>query len=301
MRKGDKIALITPASPITEEKLKIAIENVEKLGCIPVFSQNVLLNKGYLAGDDKVRATEIHKYFEDKNIKAIWAIRGGYGCARLLPYLDFGFIAQFPKIFAGYSDLTVLLNSIERLCNFSTFHAPMAGGFINDYSFAQFKDVLKNNKRGIDFVQTTGYEDYIIGEGKSTGKLVGGNLTLIASLCGTRWEVKMKGAILFLEDVGESPYRIDRLLTQLLQNSELQKVRGIIIGCCKDCEKKVDDNQSLTLKEVLYDRLAELNIPIVYGFPFGHTENICTLPLGAKVVFHTNDKKIKIENYVFKK
>lgn len=296
LAKGSKIGLITPAGIIDEDRIVKTKANLDALGLEYHFTDNVLLKDGYMAGPDTIRLKEIHEMYDDDTIDGIWCIRGGYGTTRLLDYLDFDLIKKNKKPLIGYSDITALLNTIHQKTGSPCFHGPVASSTMTDYTSAHLapifglKDQHKitlsqdNEERGQD---ESVYRFKTITSGRAKGKLVGGNLSLLTSLMGTKHEVNTKGKIVFIEDVGEAPYRIDRMLTQLISAGFFDKAKGIILGIFAGCEKKDEETQSL--HQVVEERIKRLQIPAVYGFSFGHIDHQCTFPIGAKAIFEADE------------
>ena len=216
LKKGDKIGLIGTSSPVMQDRIEASIKAMEDLGLEVVLGESCRGCHGFLSGRDDLRANDINKMFEDKSIKGIFVIRGGYGASRLLDMLDYHMIKKNPKIFAGYSDVTALHNVFNEKCKLITFHTPMASTEfykgVDDYTMNYFKkNIFRDKPLGI-LKNPEGQEIKTLVSGKAKGKLVGGNLSLIASSMGTPYELDTKGKILFLEEVEESPYRIDRML-----------------------------------------------------------------------------------------
>ncbi len=299
LKQNDVIGLIAPGSYITENQLHEAITNIEKLGFKTHYTENILKKSGYLAGNDHDRSYDVNYMFANKRVKGIVAIRGGYGCARILPMIDYNLIKRNPKILIGYSDITALLYGIYSQTGLVCFHGPVATSTFNDYSVNHLENILfhpRNNYTMRNLPEDEG-QIKIISEGAAEGELVGGNLSIVVSLIGTKYDVVLKNKILFLEDVGEEPYRIDRMLTQLLQSKDLSEAAGIALGVFKNCEKKIKDpefHNSFSLLEVFEDRLSKLNIPVIYGLSFGHIENKFTLPFGVKARLDTNDPSLTL-------
>ncbi len=298
IKRGDKIGLITPASNIEEDRIQVAIAQVKSLGFIPVEGNHIREKYGYLAGTDHQRLQDLHKMYADPEIKAIWCIRGGYGCTRLLPYIDFDLIKKNPKPLIGYSDITALHISILQECNQVSFHGPNAGPEMNAYSLDYFNKVFFESNRSLSVSNVEDSSDYdevvTINPGKAKGKLTGGNLSLIAAMTGTRWQMKGKKKIVCLEDIGEDTYRIDRMLTQVIQSGALDSARGLMLGQFKNCHPK-NPSRSLSLVECLKDRLVPLGIPAVYGMSYGHIKHNFTLPIGAEARIDTAQAQLEID------
>ena len=308
LKKGDVIGIVTPGSYITKEELNDSIKNIEELGFKSVYSDKVLEMNGYFSSKDKVRADDLMRMFLRKDVNAILCARGGYGCSRILPLLDYEVIKNNPKILIGYSDVTALLLSITHITGLVTFHGPVGISSFNELTTKYFNEVLIEGKSKIKMLSAAEEnsdepnEFYTISNGTATGLLAGGNLSVLVSLIGTEYDMDFQGKIIFLEEIGEEPYRIDRMLTQLIQSGKFKNVTGIALGVFSKCEsKKIEPSfeNSFTLREVLMDRLSGLGIPVAYGLSFGHIKNKFTIPLGIKADFNADKKTITLlENSV---
>jgi muramoyltetrapeptide carboxypeptidase len=288
---GDTVGLIAPASPPTDpQAINRAATALEKLGFKPKLGMNIYARNGFLAGSDRDRADDLMAMFADKDVKAIFCLRGGYGAARVLDLLDFRVIRHHPKIFSGYSDITSLHNALQKKVNLVSFHAPMAGALaaddLPDFTRRSFLRTIMEAKPAGSICD--GYDKKGISTlrcGVAEGRLVGGNLSVLCASLGTPDEPKFKDRILFLEDVGERPYRLDRMLTQLLNAGILQQVAGVAVGVNSDCEEKdapPAGEYTQSSADVFTERLSLLRVPIVTGLPFGHVGLNATLPIGAK-------------------
>ena len=305
LKKGDTIRLITPSGPITKERLNKSIKVIEELGFKTTHSDAVLLQDGYLAGTDQERLADLHEAFSDKKADAIWSIRGGYGATRYLDHIDFELIKDNPKPLIGYSDVTALINTIHEHTGNPCFHGPIAGASITDFSIEGLAPLFtdrpvtfglsaNNNEKA---KEDSEYEYRVIVPGKAEGKLGGGNLSLLAALVGTKHQVKTDGKIIFIEDIGEEPYRIDRMLTQLITTGFFDNVNGVILGVFADCAKK--DTFSWTLKETIDERMKAIGKPCIYGFPFGHIKDKVTFPIGVLASFDTEKAEVKLLESAF--
>ena len=291
---GDTIGVIAPASPEKPEAIEGGIEFLKKQG-FNVKRGNCILDKlGFLAGNDKDRAQDLMDMFLDKSVKMILCIRGGYGTMRTLPYIDFNIIRNNPKIFVGYSDITTYLNSFYQKCGLITFHGPMLTSNLNDDSTLKsfMSALMKGDAPYIlsnpENISTRNNSNAIV-----EGNLAGGNLSLICATLGTPYEIDTKDKILFIEDVGEEPYSIDRMFTQLLLANKLQVCKGIILGQFTKCTLPHYE-RSLTLEQVIEDRILSLNIPTVSNFMSGHDYPKLTMPIGAKVSLDCKTGKINV-------
>jgi muramoyltetrapeptide carboxypeptidase len=305
LQPGDTIGIIAPGSYITEKELSDSEENLKKLGFNVFYTKNILAKYGYLAGTDNQRAADVHEMFSNKDIKGIICARGGYGCARLLPLLNYKLIENNPKVICGYSDVTALLYGIYSQTGLVCFHGPVGISTYNDYSTECFNRVLVNPENREVFHSmpeenlTENYRLKVIAGGKCRGITAGGNLSIVTSMAGTPYDIDTDGKIVFLEETGEEPYRIDRMLTQLLQSGKLNKAAGVVMGIFSKCEPKVkegeaDNAESFTLMEVLADRLGGLNIPVIYGMSFGHVTNKMTIPVGIEMELDTADASLTL-------
>lgn len=292
LNPGDTLGIIAPASaPPDFARVDVAIERLEALGYRTKLARHVRKRWGYLAGNDRDRAADLMGMFTDKKVSAILCVRGGYGTARLLPRLDYQVIRNHAKIFVGYSDITSLHCAFLREAGLISFHGPMLNSDFGladlpEFTIQSFLRTLGSPTPAGDIAQN--YPDatvQILRRGKARGELIGGNLALLGTLIGTRWQPSFRGKILFLEDVGEAPYRWDRMLTHLLNCGLLQQVAGIAIGLNADCEDpqaRTSRHYRQTLEDVLRERLLPLKVPIVFGLPFGHVPMNATLPVGVR-------------------
>jgi len=287
LKKGDTIGLVAPSGFVSEEGLKSSIISIESLGLEVELTESCFRKYGYLAGSDEVRAAGINELFANDNIDGIFCVRGGYGSQRILPMLDFEMIKRKPKFFAGFSDITALHIVFNQVCGFITYHSPMPAWFdkpfrdIDEFSKDTFEKCLfsEDNFKVIkNEISMPPIE--IMHAGKAKGVLTGGNLSIIASSMGTEYEIDTKGKILFLEDVGEQPYSIDRMLVQLRNSGKLDDAVGFILGDFADCTAK-NPSKSLTLNQVFEDIILPLKKPILYKVPCGHCKPTMTLPMGS--------------------
>lgn len=302
LKVGDTIGLISPGSFISEKELSESKDNLTKLGFNVIEGKNVLARLGYLGGKDVQRAEDVNEMFANKDVKAIVCTRGGYGCSRILPLLDYDLIKHNPKILVGYSDITALHYGIYSQTGLVCFHGPVGTSTFNEFSVKNFTDVLINPtdslllNNAIPEKDTEYYTPKTIRAGKAEGVLTGGNLSIVVSLVGTSYDIDTDGKILFLEEVGEEPYRVDRMLTQMEQAGKFNKVKGIALGVFTKAESKIESySQSLSLFEVLNDKLSNLGVPVIYGMSFGHIVNKFTLPIGIKCILNVEEKTLSLK------
>lgn len=304
LSRGATVGLIAPAGYITQKNLDESIENLDKLGLNAYYTDRILERNGYLGGSDEHRSTDINHMFLNDKVDGIMCARGGYGCNRILPMINYQVIKSNPKVLVGYSDITALHNAIFKKTGLVTFHGPVATSTFNEFSINNFIYTVMEPKSKFTFTPSDDYrkggdfEIYTIREGKAEGELVGGNLRIVVTLPGTPYDVNFKDKILYLEEVEEKPYRIDRMLTELLLAGKLQQVAGIALGVFRKCDKKVGSKsgeRSFSLKEVLFDRLYELGVPVIYGLSFGHIENKYTLPFGIKAKLDVMNQTITLK------
>jgi muramoyltetrapeptide carboxypeptidase len=278
-------------------------ENLEALGFKVAYTRNILAKEGYLAGTDQQRADDLNEMFSRKDIAGIVAARGGYGCTRILPILDYEMIKNNPKVLVGYSDITALLFGIFRKTGLVCFHGPVGISTFNKFSVDSFTGVLIDPHHALplydahESIKTPAYKPLAIRSGKARGKLVGGNLSLVVSVIGTPYDVDTENKIIFLEEVREEPYRVDRMITQMLEAGRFEKAAGVALGVFLDCVPKPDESgviSSFSVEEVLSTRLGNLNIPVVYGMSFGHISNKFTLPFGIEAELDSFEQKITL-------
>lgn len=292
LTKGSTIGIIAPASPEDKNFINEKIDLFSSLGFNIKLGNYLYNNNGHLAGYDYERARDITDMFLDNSVNGIVCFRGGYGSIRTLPYINPKIIKRNPKFFCGYSDITILLNYFAQL-GLITFHGPMINSdFNNEDTLKSFIDTSSNSSN-ITYSLNQYPDISYINPSFFCGKIVGGNLSMICSSIGTDFEINMKNSILLLEDIDEPPYSIDRMLTQLLYGKKLDSCRGIILGSFKGCDLPAY-SRSLSLKEIIMARLEPLNIPIINGFPFGHSYPNITIPIGCRGYFSYEDKTLKI-------
>ncbi len=295
LKAGDSVAVIAPSSSASSGAFERALANVEGLGLKPKIGLYARGSKDFLSGTDSERLHDLHSAFADSEVKGIWCVRGGSGAPRLLPYLNYALIKRNPKVFMGYSDITALHLAIWQETGLVTFHSPVASSELSEYTKSHLLDTVmtpsanfKVEPSTFNLSQVSGlFKPNVITAGRARGRLIGGNLSLLASLAGTPYAVdNLKGAILFAEDINEPPYKIDRLLTQLRQSCDLRSLAGVALGVFSSGQATYDADTAL-IHRVFKDRLGDLGIPAISGLSFGHIRDNCTLPLGIEAELDT--------------
>lgn len=304
LRPGDRIGLFSPASAtFLREQLQVVMDAVRGLGLVPHVAPNTLNRYGYLAGSDRDRASDINALFADDSIAALLPIQGGWGSARVLPLLDYDRIRRSPKILVGFSDLTSLLVGIHAQTGLITFHGPNGLTSWRPAQTESFRQVLFDGKAATvqnqpasedsDRLMPVRNRIQTITSGRAEGKLIGGNLTVLSAIVGSPYVPNLDGAILFLEDVGESIYRVDRMMTHLKLAGVFDRLAGFIFGQCTRCLPD-DGYGSLTLEDVVWGHIQPLGIPAWYGAMIGHIEPILTLPIGGRVAIDATSGTIQM-------
>lgn len=282
LQAGDTVGLIAPAGIVDTKDIEVAQKSISQLGLKVKLGKHILDRYGYLAGKDADRAQDVNLMFSDRTIKAIIAMRGGWGCNRILALLNYSLIGSHPKIIIGYSDITTLLLAINARSQMITFHGPVATSTWNQFTVDYFKRILFNSEAvTMQNLNPSEVRLEIITPGKARGKLVGGNLSVLSAMVGSPYLPSWNKSILFVEEVGEDVYRIDRMLTQLKTAGILNKIAGFIFGQCTNC--KLGDEPSFTLMQVLQQHILPLSIPAWYGSMIGHIKDKFTLPIGVEV------------------
>ncbi len=303
LKKGDTIGLVCPAySAFIREEVTIAMESLEAMGFKVLRGKHIFDRYGYLAGKDEDRAADINEMFGNKKVDAIMAMHGGWGCARILPLLDYELIKKNPKIFIGYSDITALLLGIYSQTGLVTFHGPVGSATWNAFSVDYFKNTLiegnatkmTNPVRKGDALVPMDDRIYTINSGKATGKLIGGNLTVLSHILGSKYVPDFKGAILFIEDVQEETYRIDRMITQLKLAGILGQISGFVFGKCTNCPPS-NGYGALTIEDIFEDHIKPLKIPAFSGAMIGHIKDKFTVPVGIEATIDADEGTIKLK------
>ena len=303
LRPGDVVGLIEPAG-FTDDQfdLQLVVDAIKAMGLVPKPAPHLAARYGYLAGRDDARAADLNAMYADKDVRAVFAVRGGWGSARILPHLDWDVIRANPKLLIGFSDITALHMAFAARANFITMHGPNAASSWGELSWNAFRNVAFDGGTPV-YKNPEGSEDRLVQRngrtrtlrpGKAQGRLLGGNLTVLTALMGTPYLPSFDGAILFLEDVDEAEYRIDRMLTQLALGGVLRRVAGVVFGQCTSCRASGPSYSGFTLSEVLQQHLAPLGVPAFQGAMFGHVANQFSLPVGARAEIDADSGTIRL-------
>jgi muramoyltetrapeptide carboxypeptidase len=302
LKPGDVVGLIAPGGVVNPAGVEKRVRNLESLGFKVRLGKNLLAAHGGFAGTTTQRLADFHAMFRDREVAGIWAARGGSGCNALLPLIDYELIRAHPKVLVGFSDITALHLALYRHAGLVTFHGPTAGSTFADFSVESLRAVLmepraghvlrdakENEARAADpqFAPRT------FRGGIAEGRLTGGNLSIVAALAGTPYAPETRGHLLFLEEVSEAPYRIDRMVTQLEQSGISARAAGIVLGVFDKCVPP-DDEPSLTLAETLEDHFGGSRVPAAYGFSFGHIAPQFTLPVGVRARFDADARTVTL-------
>lgn len=281
LRPGDLVGIIAPAGFTTDTALEKAVANIESLGLRARLGDNVHYVYGNYAGTVEQRLADLHAMFRDPEIKAVWAIRGGSGCISLLEHIDYKLIRAHPKVLIGYSDITCLHLALLKHAGLVTFHGPVASSTFSEYAVTHLQNVLMTPHARYTIAMYAEHTPRVVHGGVATGRLIGGNLSLVSALVGTPYAADFKDAILYLEEVNEEPYRIDRMLSQLQLSQGLRRAAAVMIGVNENCEAAEGDS-ALTLEDTLDQHLQPLTRPAVTGYSFGHIRNQFTIPVGIR-------------------
>lgn len=287
LKFGDTLGFVAPSGAVrTEGAIERAVQETERMGFKVKLGESAGQKYGYLSGTDEVRARDINNMFADDEVDAIVCLRGGYGAMRILDKLDYEMIARHPKIFMGFSDITALHIALLEKCGLVTFHGPMAaanwaGKPLDDFSRESMYRVLMNAEPAGELANPPEYTKQTVNPGVAEGQLVGGNLMLIASSLGTPWELDTKGRIIFIEEIGERTYCVDRMLTQMRLAGKFDDCAGVVFGDFADCPIEYPEF-GLSLEEIIRDVVAPCGKPVFTGLRCGHCSPKLTLPFGVR-------------------
>ena len=306
LREGDIVGLITPATYVPDpDRLALAARTLKYFGLRMKMAKNAGKRMGDYHLSINERLDDLHAMFRDPDVKAVFAIRGGYGSIHLLDRIDYDLMRRNPRVFLGYSDITAMHLAINKHAKLVTFHGPITLSRFTDYTQKYFRKALFETQPIGKITNPPESNEVrpshtlrVIRPGTATGRLIGGNLTLISTTLGTPYEIETRGKIVFLEDVDEEPYSIDRMLTHLRLAGKFDGVAGVIFGECQDCRPK-DYKPSTTipygLGEVLDNILGDLKVPVLYGLTIGHTDDQLTLPLGVNATLDATNGTLEIK------
>lgn len=306
LQPGDCIAIAAPASGMDDLDISLAVRKLESWGYRVKLAPHLYAQSGYLAGSDDLRAAELNALFADDEVDAILCLRGGYGSARILDLLDYDLVAAHPKMVIGYSDITALHAALLQKTDLVVIHGPMAIDISDDgynYTDERLRYGLSHDEISDtgEFILPQGWKLEVLRSGRAQGKLIGGNLAVIASLCGTPYELKADGdSILFIEEVDEDSYVIDRYMRQLWLSGLLKQVKGIVVGTLRHCEPVEQQPFDYSVRQVFEQYAAIAQVPVLYNFPVGHGPINGFLPLGiqAELIADTDEPKLLIaEDY----
>lgn len=294
LNHGDLVAIAAPAGYIERERVSACIATLEQWGFRVIVGDRVGGDsQDYFSGTDDQRLAEFQRFLDDPNIKAILCARGGYGTSRIIDRLHFKEFRKNPKWVIGFSDITVLHCHIYSRYRIATLHGPMAGAFLTDRCLPEHLLSLKNALEG----ERNNYQadpHPFNRKGVAIGELIGGNLALLAHLCGTGSEPKTKGRILFIEDVGEQLYNIDRMLLQLKRGGKLAKLAGLIVGGFTEC-RDTERSMGKTAEEIIRDAVEEYDYPVCFGFPVSHGRENVALKVGVGYKLSVRKAKVALE------
>jgi muramoyltetrapeptide carboxypeptidase len=294
LKSGDRIAVVAPASPFAREEFDRGVEELRRLGFEPTFDARVFSTEaGYLAGPPGVRVADFMRHWDDPAVAALIAVRGGYGSVQMLPLLDRERMRTAPKLFVGYSDNTSLLSWLTCTCGITALHGPMLEGlFAGGHTKYDERSFLSLSQNGLE-CELAPLDMTAVRDGEVSGPLFGGTLTTLVASLGTPYTFDPPdGCILFLEDVNERPYRIDRMLTQLRLSGVLDRARGLVFGEMRGCD---EPGGSVTARQVIERMTRDFRGPVTFGFPSGHTTGPCwTLPLGVRVRVITRPRPVLV-------
>lgn len=290
LESGARVALVSPAGPLQKpDELPRALDNARALGWQPIVGANATQKTGYLAGSDRERLEDINRALQDPDIDALWCLRGGYGMIRILDGIDYQALERSPKAIIGYSDITALHAAVQRKCELVTYHGPTAREVLTDFSRDSLERAVKAR------VDSCGDAPNAreIKPGRAEGRLVGGNLAVLTSLCGTQYMPDLIDGILVLEDINEPVYRIDRMMYQLKLSGALSGCRGIVFGECVRCAEDAGGG-GRAFDDLLAEIAGALDVPCLAGIPVGHIDRQWTIPLGCLAELDTQERRLTV-------
>ena len=303
LRNGDRVALIAPSRPSSTDAIDRAVHHIEQRGYEVVCGSHIKARYGYLAGSDEQRAGDLNWAFQDHLTQAIICARGGYGSGRILDRVDYDLVAANPKILVGFSDTTALQLALLRKSGLVSFSGALAG--LDIRRDGESSSTLRNFWRAVESaeplgpVSSKGGRVHVWNQGRCSGPLLGGCLALVCSLLGTEYQPDFDGAVLLLEDIGEDPYRVDRMFNQLRLAGILKQISGLALGRFRGCFTRAAVPDSFTLEEIVCDHLAGIQIPVVANLPYGHYRTRVVVPFGVNAVLDTDSRNLQITESAF--
>lgn len=292
LRSGDRVAVVSPAGPVRDKAaLEEGLTRLRRWGLKPDVGKHALESFGFLAGQDAARIEDLQTAIKDPKVRAIFCSRGGYGITRILDRLDFSPLEKDPKPIVGFSDVTALLAAVQRAVGLAAFHGSMIAGPDLDAPTEELQRALLFEAKPAGALPTdaNGHPPHVMVPGTAEGPLAGGNLSMVCALQGTPYALQPAGALLFLEDTDEAPYRIDRMITQLMQSGFFAAVAGVVLGDFATSAAP-QGTEATDLMWVLHDRLGKSKVPVAHGFPFGHRARSWTLPVGVRARLEAPDR-----------
>lgn len=296
LKPGDTIGLVALATRIQPEEISGPVGYLEKIGFRVKLGKHLTSYYGYLAGTDSQRVCDLEDMFEDPEVDAVFCAKGGYGTPRIVDKINYDVIQKNPKILAGYSDITGLHVALERKTDLITFHAPMVCSDIpNKFSELAMLDALMKPVPLGKIPESDSLKRKAIFPGKASGRLIGGNLSLLVSTLGSPYEIDTRGKILLIEDVGESPYRIDRMFASMRLAGKFDDAAGIAFGAFRDCVPEIGEQEpTQSVDDLILDYFGGAGKPVLSGLPFGHISDNWTLPLGAQAILDSENQSLEI-------
>jgi len=300
LRKGDLIGIISPASaPSAREKIDKGVHYLERLGYSVKIGKHVMASHGYLAGTDEQRAEDLNDMLRDRAVRAIFAVRGGYGTPRLLHFVDYKAVRRDPKIVVGYSDVTALQLALYKKAGLVTFSGPMVAvemwDSIDPFTEEHFWRVITSPARIGQLQNPEGEHLMPYNRGRAAGRLLGGNFSLLASLLGTPYLPNLRNAILVLEDVDEAPHRVDRMFAQFYHAGITETIAGLVLGTFTDCVPSDLTKPHLTISQVIEDAMRRVSCPVLSNLQYGHIARKLTLPFGIQALLDTRSATLKLQ------
>lgn len=296
LKKDDLIAVIAPSSPASKDQLDQVAINMKRWQYQYELLPSCFASHGHFSGTDDIRLKDIHEAFSNKKYKGIICLKGGYGTPRLLSKIDYKMIQNNPKVFLGYSDITGLHMAINQKSSLMTYHGPMASSqYEDDFTDHALKNWIET-RQSKAIINPVKQDLKVLNHGKGKGQLVGGNLSLIVSTLGSPYEIDTKGKILFIEEVGEATYRVDRMLTSLSLAGKFEDCNGIILGTFSQCDPEVvpGKKKDLPLETIFNEIIVPYNKPVISNLRAGHNYPHVTLPMGETLSINTIDLSIKV-------